>query len=107
MNVALPLDQMTTSDKLRALEEIWEDLCHSVKDLAPPAWHADVLRARKDRVSDGTSAYVDWGEAKKSIRDSVRRGSRSLMRRRTTSSTASGSTIASLWDWATASRDRA
>ena len=72
MNVVSPLDQMTTSDKLRALEEIWEDLCRSVKDLPAPAWHADVLRAREDRVSDGTSAYVDWGEAKKNIRDSVR-----------------------------------
>ena len=72
MNVALPLDQMTTSDKLRALEEIWEDLCRSARDLPSPGWHADVLRAREGRVSDGSSEYVDWGEAERSIRDSVR-----------------------------------
>lgn len=72
MNVTLPLDQMTISDKLRAIEEIWEDLCRSAKDVPSPAWHADVLRARDARAKDGSAKYVDWAQAKKDIRDSVK-----------------------------------
>ena len=71
MDLILPLDQMTTSDKLRALEEIWEDLCRSAEELPSPSWHADVLRAREERVSDGSSRYLGWGEAKAKIRDTV------------------------------------
>ena len=69
MNVTLPLDQMTISEKLQAIEEIWEDLCRSAKDVPSPSWHADVLRAREDRVKEGTAKYVEWGAAKKSVRD--------------------------------------
>jgi len=71
-NVTLPLDQMTTSDKLRIIEEIWEDLCRTAKDVPSPAWHADVLHARARRVGEGCSKYIDWAEAKKDIRNSVK-----------------------------------
>ena len=72
MNVELPLDQMTTEDKLRTLEVVWDDLCRSATDLPSPAWHADVLRARDERVSEGTSEYVAWEEAKRHIRDTTK-----------------------------------
>ncbi|HBB16450.1 MAG: addiction module antitoxin RelB [Syntrophus sp. RIFOXYC2_FULL_54_9] len=72
MNLTLPLDQMTISDKLRTIEEIWEDLCRSAEDVPSPSWHADVLCAREDRVNEGSSKYLDWGEAKKNIRDNVK-----------------------------------
>ena len=67
MNVTLPLDQMTISDKLQAIEEIWEDLCRSAKDVPSPPWHADVLRARDARTKDGSANYVDWAQAKKDM----------------------------------------
>ncbi|TVR61812.1 MAG: addiction module antitoxin RelB [Spirochaetaceae bacterium] len=72
MDVTLPLDQMTISEKLRAIEEIWEDLSRSSNDVPSPAWHADVLRARDERTKNGSAKYVDWAEAKKDIRDSVK-----------------------------------
>ena len=69
MQVALPLDKMTVADKLRALEEIWSDLQRRPEDVPSPAWHADVLRAREDRVRDGTSHFGDWTDAKRRIRE--------------------------------------
>jgi hypothetical protein len=71
MDLALPLDQMTIDEKLRALQEIWEDLCHTSEDIPSPAWHADVLAAREERVRQGKSEFVDWTEAKRNIRDSA------------------------------------
>lgn len=68
MQIAIPLDKMTIQDKLRALEEIWEDLRHTPEDVPSPSWHADVLRAREDRVREGKSKFGDWPDAKRRIR---------------------------------------
>lgn len=72
MAIAIPLGRMTTTDKLRALEEIWDDLRHGAQAIPSPAWHADVLRAREQRVREGTSRFGDWSEAKIRIRKRVR-----------------------------------
>ena len=71
MESALSLDQMTTADKLRALEQIWEDLCRTPKDMPSPSWHADVLQARENRIREGSSHFTGWAEAKQKVRDSV------------------------------------
>ena len=72
MQVTLPLDEMTISDKLRALEEIWENLCRTPDSIPSPPWHADVLRAREKRVREGSSEFVDWADAKQEIRDAAK-----------------------------------
>ena len=72
MPVAIHLDKMTTSDKLRALEEIWDDLQRTPKDMPSPAWHADVLRARTHRIRARKSSFRDWPDAKRSIRERAR-----------------------------------
>ncbi len=72
MQLAIPLDTMTTVDKLKALEEIWSDLQRTPEDVPSPAWHADVLRAREDRVREGSSQFVGWTEAKRRIREQTR-----------------------------------
>jgi hypothetical protein len=70
--VVLRLDKMTLRDKLQALEEIWDDLCHSARTIPSPAWHADVLRAREKRVQQGASRFTDWALAKRRIRRRAR-----------------------------------
>jgi hypothetical protein len=71
MKFTLPLDKMTTEEKLLALEEIWEDLCRKSDNIPSPAWHADVLEERQRRVQDGSSKFVDWARAKQNIRDTT------------------------------------
>lgn len=66
---SLPLDKMSTSDKLRALEDIWTDLQRTPKDIPSPSWHGDVLSARELRVREGKSEYGDWAAAKRKIRE--------------------------------------
>ena len=68
MRLALPLDKMTTAEKLSALEQIWESLSRTAEAIPSPAWHEDVLRAREQRVREGASHYGDWTEAKRRIR---------------------------------------
>jgi hypothetical protein len=69
MKLSIPLDKMTTEEKLRVIEEIWTDLLREPKDVPSPAWHADVLSAREQRIREGTSQFSDWNEAKSRIRE--------------------------------------
>lgn len=69
MSSALALDQMTTAEKLRALEGIWADLLRNSADVPVPAWHRDVLDARQHRVEEGTSTFSAWPEAIQRLRD--------------------------------------
>ena len=72
MEVQIPLDKMTTLDKLRALERIWDDLQRKPEDVPSPSWHGDVLQVREGRVKEGSSQFLDWSEAKSRIRDRTR-----------------------------------
>ena len=72
MQIAIPLDRMSTTDKLRAIEEIWADLARASEDVPSPSWHADVLRAREQRIADGTSRFLDIAEAKQAVRERLK-----------------------------------
>ena len=72
MQMAIPLDKMTTEDKLRALEEIWSDLQRTPDEVPSPAWHADVLHAREARVREGSAQIGNWTDAKRRIRGHTR-----------------------------------
>jgi hypothetical protein len=68
MDAVLPLDQMTTEEKLRAMEALWADLSRKADAFESPAWHADVLRERDLRIAEGHEPSVDWAEAKRKLR---------------------------------------
>lgn len=64
MNVTLPLPEMTRTEKLRAMEELWDDLCHSAEELPSPAWHGEVLAERAKRVEAGQAEFRPWEAVK-------------------------------------------
>ncbi len=69
MDVVLPLDRMTTAEKLRAMETLWADLSRNADTFESPAWHADFLRERQQRIAEGKETFVDWEEAKRQLRE--------------------------------------
>jgi len=69
MQVTIPLDRMTTLEKLRVIEDVWDDLCHSKEDIPSPAWHADVLRFREQQIRNGESTFLELNEAKRVLRE--------------------------------------
>ncbi len=69
MNVTLPLDQMTTTEKLSVMESLWKDLSKNPDDYESPDWHRDVLAKRDARVEEGQETYQDWDKAKQELRD--------------------------------------
>lgn len=72
MKFSLPLKEMSTSEKIATMEMIWEDLSKDPESVPSPDWHADVLKERELRVSEGKSSFIDFSEVKKRIRKRVK-----------------------------------
>ena len=68
MSNTLRLDAMSTADKLRTMEAIWEDLSRNEANVESPAWHEQVLKEREARLKSGKESLVDWETAKKRLR---------------------------------------
>jgi len=68
MSLALPLDQMTTEEKLVAMEELWANLTSNQEKFKSPAWHESALNEREKRTAEGFERPVDWDEAKDELR---------------------------------------
>lgn len=69
MSINLPLEQMTTAEKLRVMEDIWADLTRSEQEFESPAWHESALREREERMRSGEESPVDWETAKRELRE--------------------------------------
>jgi hypothetical protein len=72
MDITLPLDQMTTAEKLRAMEALWADLSRHEEEIQSPAWHQQVLHEREERVRSGQESFMDWETAKQQLRDRLK-----------------------------------
>ena len=72
MGIMLPLDKMTTAEKLLEMERLWDDLCRHPEDVPSPAWHETVLAEREKQVSQGKMGFIDLDEAKERIRKATR-----------------------------------
>ncbi len=68
MNIVLPLDRMTTVEKLQTMEALWEDLSKKSDAFISPAWHGEILSERDKSLSVGKDAIHDWNDAKERIR---------------------------------------
>ena len=69
MPAAIDLQQMSTPDKLRLMEDLWTDL--SGKEVTSPAWHGDVLAERDRLIESGEEKFVDWETAKRQLRQEL------------------------------------
>ena len=72
MEIALPLDQMTTAEKLGVMEAIWADLSRNEREIESPVWHQQVLSEREARVRSGEERFMDWDTAKEQLRDRLK-----------------------------------
>ena len=69
MDITIPLDQMTTAEKLRALETLWADLSCDETNVPSPEWHEGILKERDARLKSGPEIPIDWETAKQKLRD--------------------------------------
>jgi hypothetical protein len=67
MSTTLQIDQMTLEEKLRAMEELWDDLCRHEHAVPVRQWQKDLLDERERQIEKGESQFIDWETAKKEI----------------------------------------
>jgi len=72
MEITLPLEKMTTAEKLQAMEMLWSDLTREKEHFESPEWHGEVLRERATRVKQGEESFMDWETAKSQLRNRVK-----------------------------------
>lgn len=68
MQTSLPLNEMTTTEKLVVINQIWDDLMRNPNDIPSPEWHREVLSARAERVKNGEAQFKDFESVKSELR---------------------------------------
>lgn len=66
MSVA-EIQNMSNPERLRAMEALWDALCHDSEELQSPKWHRDVLAERKRRIESGEAKFVSIEEARERL----------------------------------------
>jgi hypothetical protein len=71
MDILLPLDKMTSLDKIAVMEKLWDDLCRDPDSILSPKWHKEVLEAREKEISEGRAKFTVFDRAKEKIRNQI------------------------------------
>ena len=69
MQPQLPLNDMTRVEKLKTIDQIWDDLMKNPDDIPSPDWHKDILSARAERVKNGEATFKELDESKTILRE--------------------------------------
>jgi hypothetical protein len=71
MSTTIDLQEMTTPDKLRLMEELWQNLSMTDSEVSSPEWHGQVLAERDRLIDSGEETFIDWATAKKRLREEL------------------------------------
>ena len=72
MGFTLPLEEMSNSDKIAVMEEIWDDLCKNPDAVPSPEWHGEILKARELSVREGKTAFHSLDQVKERIKERIK-----------------------------------
>ena len=59
---------MTVHERLTAMEQIWDSLCHEEAEPESPTWHRDILEERKKRLDSSDAKYLTVEELRNRYR---------------------------------------
>ena len=62
------IQRMTTEERLRAMEALWDALCHESTEPSSPSWHEGVLDERRRKIDSGEARFLSLEEVEKRLR---------------------------------------
>ena len=68
MQNTIEIGHLSREEKLRIMEDIWDDLSKNETEVQSPSWHQGALRKTKMQVDSGQETIVDWKSAKQELR---------------------------------------
>ncbi len=66
---ASQIENMSVAERLQAIEQLWDAVCHEARDLASPDWHRQVLADRKLRAERGESKFLTLAQLRLRLQD--------------------------------------
>lgn len=67
MSTLTEIEKMTLSERLEAMELLWDSLSRDASAVASPAWHGDVLAERLEKISRGEGVFLSLDEVKRRL----------------------------------------
>ncbi len=58
------IKKMSILERLQAMEELWDSLCHEDQEIDSPAWHGDILEDRKKKIQKGEAEFISLDDLK-------------------------------------------
>ncbi len=67
MLTTLSLEKMSITEKISAMELLWDDICHNAKDFQSPQWHGELLAKREEMMKNGEAKSENWDDVKQEL----------------------------------------
>ena len=64
MPATLNLKQMSRPEKVRLMEQIWQDLSADEQEVESPSWHGEIIAERTAKVEEGMGTFLTLAELK-------------------------------------------
>jgi putative addiction module component (TIGR02574 family) len=62
------IEKMSVTERLQAMDQLWDSLNRSGDEVPSPDWHQDVLADRKARVQSGEAKFLTLAELRSRLR---------------------------------------
>ena len=64
------IEKMSVTERLQALDQLWDSLTHDRDEIPSPDWHQDVLADRKARAQSGEAKFLTLDQLRSRLRSS-------------------------------------
>ena len=62
------IERMSVDERLQAIEQLWDSISRMGDAVASPAWHGEVLAARRASVDAGEGQFLSIAELRDRLR---------------------------------------
>jgi len=64
------IERMSVTERLRAMDQLWDSLSRHGDEIPSPDWHQDVLADRKARAQRGDAKFLTLDQLRSRLRSS-------------------------------------
>ena len=66
------INRLTVTEKVQAMELLWDAMTAAGSGYESPEWHATVLEERERRAASGEASFISMEESKRRLAECVR-----------------------------------
>ncbi|MCL4788191.1 MAG: addiction module protein [Verrucomicrobia bacterium] len=67
MIAAADIEQMTLTERIKAMELLWRSITAEPASVVSPAWHGEVLQKRRAKIESGKAEFLTLAQLKKRL----------------------------------------